>query len=303
MESVITTYDGHGRVSTVVAGTGLQARTTTYAYDAVTGFLKSVTDPLGRTWQYEQDLAGRTTRVILPDAGEVLAAYDEAGNRIALTPPGKPAHAFSYSAVDLQVSYTPPGGGGGSTTTWYLYDSERKLTRTTRPDGTITDMAYDGAGRLSAATMPGAAFSYAYSPVSGLLTGIATLDGSVIAYGYDGSLLTTTNWSGPIAGAVGKTFNADRLMGSISVNGQPVSFTYNADNLLTQAGAMSLTRSAQTGLISATHLGNVHDARGYNGFGEPATYSATFNAITLLAQTYTRDKAAALPARAKPSAA
>ena len=298
MESVITTYDTRGRVSTVVAGTGPQARTTTYAYDAVTGFLKSVTDPLGRTWQYEQDLAGRTTRVILPDATEVLAAYDEAGNRIALTPPGKPQHAFSYSAVDLQASYTPPGGAG-STTTWYLYDSERKLTRTTRPDGTAIDMAYDSAGRLSAATMPGAGFSYAYSPASGLLSGITTLDGSVLAYGYDGSLLTTTGWSGPIAGAVGKTFNADRLMASISVNGQPVSFTYNADNLLTQAGAMALTRSAQTGLVTATHLGNVHDARGYNGFGEPATYSATFNAITLFAQTYTRDKAGRIASKAE----
>ncbi|HMV50386.1 MAG TPA: RHS repeat-associated core domain-containing protein, partial [Blastocatellia bacterium] len=67
-------------------------------------------------------------------------------------------------------------------------------------------------------------------------------------------------------------------------------FTYDNDNLLTGAGALAITRQAQNGLVTGTTLGSVADTRGYNGFGEPVSYTASFNAAPLLAITYTRDK-------------
>jgi len=34
--------------------------------------------------------------------------YDANGNVTAITPPGKPAHGFSYTPVDLESAYLPP---------------------------------------------------------------------------------------------------------------------------------------------------------------------------------------------------
>jgi len=73
------------------------------------------------------------------------------------------------------------------------------------------------------------------------------------------------------------------------VNGNPVTFGYDDDGLLTQAGTLSLTRDLQHGLLTGTTLGIVTTARGYNGFGEVASDSAAYDATPLYDVTYTRD--------------
>src|SRR5204862_443838 len=49
---------------------------------------------------------------------------------------------------------------------------------------------------------------------------------------------------------------------------------YDQDGLLTQAGALTLSRDPQQGLVTGTTLGAVGDTRTYNGFGELETYTA-----------------------------
>ena len=74
------------------------------------------------------------------------------------------------------------------------------------------------------------------------------------------------------------------------MNGSSVAFTYDNDDLLKTAGSETLTRHAQHGLVTATTLGNVTDAWGYNGFGELSSYSASANGAQMLATSFTRDK-------------
>ena len=69
----------------------------------------------------------------------MLFDYDENGNLVALTPPGRPAHRFDYTAVDLQADYVPPDLGTGTTATSYSYSLDRELTQVLRPDGLIID--------------------------------------------------------------------------------------------------------------------------------------------------------------------
>jgi len=59
---------------------------------------------------------------------------------------------------------------------------------------------------------------------------------------------------------------------------------------MTSAGTMTLTRSAQNGLWTGSTLGLVTDAWTYDGFSDPATYTASYNGTPQLSQSYTRDK-------------
>src|SRR6185503_108119 len=97
--------------------------------------------------------------------------------------------------------------------------------------------------------------------------------------------------AGPVAGSVGFGYDSDFRVNSLSVNGDnPVSFAYDADSFLTQAGNLSLTRDAQNGLLSSTTLGNVADNYAYNGFAEVTNYEAKFSGASIFCQQFTRDK-------------
>jgi len=75
----------------------------------------------------------------LPDLREIGFAYDANGNVTSLTPPGRPAHAFSYTPVDLTSTYTPPSVTGGGATL-FGYDRDRALASISRPDGTAVSL-------------------------------------------------------------------------------------------------------------------------------------------------------------------
>ena len=265
---VSTSYDSHGRPSSTTQGSGADARTVSFSYNG-SGYLDTVTDPLGRTASYAYDAAGRVITQTLPDRRQIHYGYDAKGNLTSLTPPGRPAHTFSYTAVDLTEQYTPPNVAGvGNPSTAYSYNADKQLTQVNRPDGQTVSLAYDNAGRLSTQTTPGGAYSYAYNSV-GKLSGVTAPDGGALAYSYSGSLLTQTSWSGAIAGSVNRTYDNDFRLTSISLNGaDPVSYGYDADSLLTQAGSLTLSRNAQNGLLTGTTLGSVSDTQSYNGFGE-----------------------------------
>ncbi len=90
-------------------------------------------------------------------------------------------------------------------------------------------------------------------------------------------------------GTVSRTYNNDFRLTSLSVNGAAIAFGYDADNLLTQAGALSLTRHPQHGLTTATALGATTTAQSYNGFGEPLTLAAAHAGNSLYALSLTRN--------------
>ena len=286
LNPLAATYDVRGRLATTVFGTGLTARTSTYAYNAA-GFLSSFTDALARVTGFSYDNAGRVTQQTLPDARVIGFGYDAAGNLNSLTPPGRPAHTFTYNAVDLVQSYVAPG----NVTTTYSYNLDRDLTNITRPDALQLNFAYDSAGRLQTLTVPNGNYAYAYNATTGQLTSVTAPGGSVLAYQYDGFLPKAQTWTGAVAGNVAQTFNNNFRVATQSINNtNTVNFTYDNDDLLTGAGALTFTRNAQTGLVSNTTLSNVTDTRAYNGFAELTGYNAKFNATTLYDLQFTYDK-------------
>lgn len=279
-------YDSRGRNDTITQGT----RVTTMAYDA-SGFLHSILDPAQHTTLFGYDLAGRPTSETLPDTNVIGMGYDGNGNVTSVTPPSRPAHAFAFTPADLESDYTPPVISQPATT-HTTYNLDQQVSNVSRPDGDHITPTYDNTnGRLTALATSRGANSYGYSPTTGQLTGITTFDGVGLTYGYDGSLLQDITWSGPISGNVHKTYDSSFRLASESVTGgQSINFGYDNDDLLTSAGAMSITRDPTTGFVTGTTLGAISESHTYDAFGAEQTYTVTANGNTLYSANYgTRD--------------
>ncbi len=271
-------YDARGRLATVSTG----SRQFTFAYNT-RNELTGITDPLSRTVGFSYDDAGRVVTQQLPDGRVIGFRYDPNGNLLAVTPPGRPEHTFDYTTVDLTSRYGPPV----TPATEYVYNRDRQLTLIRRADTSQLSIGYDGAGRVAAVTAPTGTYRYAYAPTTGAIASVTAPDGGVVSYTLDGSLLKQTRWTGAVAGAVDYGYDNDFRV--VAENG--TSFVYDADGLLVQAGALTLSRDPANGLVTGTALGSVSELFTYNGFGEVTAASAAYSGSPLTSFSYTRDAA------------
>jgi len=129
----------------------------------------------------------------------------------SITPPGRSAHVFNYTPVNLEAGYTSPTVAGTGATS-YQYNKAKQLTSVTRPDGQLLNLVYDTAGRLSSQSLPRGTVTYGYNATTGHLASI-TAPGSTLAYAYDGSLPLSETWSGAVAGYVGVSYDKDTGVG------------------------------------------------------------------------------------------
>jgi RHS repeat-associated protein len=281
-----SSYDSRGRLVQTAHG----SRSWRYVYDA-RGRLSGTIDPLGRKSEMYYDVTGRLARQVRPDGKEVRFTYDSNGNLTSITPAGRPAHSFGYTSVSLRDEYTPPDVGIGSTSTRYAYNLDRQLTRVIRPDGKTIDFGYDAAGRSSVVTLPHGRIAYQYSASTGQLTGVTAPDGGTLAFTYDGSLPTRVAWGGAVAGTVGVTYNNDFRVASQIVNGSDtIRFQYDRDGLLTGAGALAISRSAESGFLTGSTLGSVSGSQGYDGYGALTEAKFSFGSTSLFQTAYLRDE-------------
>ncbi len=296
LDSVTYRYDSRGRLDQVKTG----GRVASYTYD-VKGRLHTTTDPLGRTDSLFYDDADRLTRQVLWGGRVVQFAYDSSGNLTSVTPPGRPAHSFNHTAVDLDSVYTPPSVGAGSWATEYRYNLGRQLTELRRPDGANIGFGYETTtGRPNAVAFDRGTLTMGYSPTTGQLTSLTAPGGIGQSFTYDGMLPTTVTWTGPVAGSVGVGYNADFRVTSQTVNGaNSIVFGYDRDGLLTAAGGLGLKRASQTGFLERDSIGatgsHVLGVWGYDPKGALQSYSTSYTGTgggTLFQTSYVRDSLA-----------
>jgi RHS repeat-associated protein len=240
------------------------------------------------------DGAGRVISQTFPDNRVVGFSYDANGNPAGLTPPGRPAHSFAYTSVNLESLYSPPTVIAGTNSTAYAYNLDRELTLLKRPDGETIQYDYSADGcncaRLASLVQSRGTNTYTYDPVTGNLTTLRAADGTLLNRTYDGPLLLSETWSGLVAGSVAVAYDNDFRPVSQNVNGaNSIVFQYDTDSLLTRAGSLTLTNNGQNGLLLGGTLGIVADTWSYNGFAEPTNHSATSNGVTIYSAQYIRD--------------
>ena len=305
-------YDSQGRLDTITFGLGdNQSVDRVYAIDYnAQGYVWRITDPLNRAFEFAYDNAGRVLSQT-SDGRQITLVPDSNGNIVSITPPGKPAHTLSYTPVNLLDVYGPPALSGiPNVTTDYDYNLDRKLKLITSPDGSTISPAYDSTtGRLESVGLPaGKEIQFFYydgdppgEPDTGRMQAIKVLPEDInITYSYDGSLLVEETWGGAVQGTVGRTHNNDFMTQSLSINSNffSTAFTYDDDGLLTQAVSsgiplavdFSIALDTDNGLITGTTLDKITTTQTYNGFGEPATYSAAINGTPVFEVAYDRDK-------------
>ena len=280
-------YDAFGRVDQVTEGTGSAARTTAVSYDGQ-GRIGDLVDALQQEKSFAHDAAGRVTSMALPDDAEIGFSYDSHGNMTSLTPPGRAAHSFVYAASDAVETYTPAGEDAIASV--YGYDADRRLTSVDVPGPGALAFGYDTAGRLDATTFSRGTVSYAYRGQTGRIGDVTAPGGQGTSFGYDGGLLTSVTSTGVAPGSVAYAYSANMIPSTSTVAGSsPIAYGFDADGVLTSAGALSLTRHASNGTLSATTLGQVSSTHAYNGFGEPSGVTFTTGTTPLFDAAYTRD--------------
>ncbi len=173
------------------------------------------------------------------------------------THPTQPAHLFGFDPNDRLASYAPPDLLPALSPKDTLYERDRDglLLLANHPGKAVTN-AYDLLGRLTQ-RVDAVTTTQTYD-AAGRLATVGTSDGVLLTNGYDGTLLTQQAVSGPFSHAVNKTFDNFLRASSWNVDGtSPIALTYDADNLLTSAGGMTVTRSPN-GLLTGTALGADH---------------------------------------------
>jgi RHS repeat-associated protein len=277
-------YDSRGRLSSISQGTGEAARTTSFSYDPDSGWLTQIVDPEERSTEFtSHDPIGRVLAQVLPGNRTVTFSYDPNANVTGVTPPGQPPHAFVYDANDQMSRYAPPPpepAASGNWSTDYTYDPDRALTSVARPDGLPIGYGYDAGGRLTSITYPNPldteldetiAVTYEAGRPKTLTSG----SGVTLGYEYDGPLVLSESWSGAIAGSLSRTYDNHFRVATEAVNGSAaVVFGYDADGLLVNAGALTLQRRADNGLLTGATLEGLNETVTYNEFGELQSFAA-----------------------------
>ena len=118
---------------------------------------------------------------------------------------------------------------------------------------------------------------------TGQLQSISRDDGTTVRslqFTYDGPLPASTTWahaSEVANGSVSYGYDAHFRLDQVRVNGQVTAdYAYDADGLITSAGALTVTPDAVTGLLSSTTLGDVSDSYSWTSFAELDTRDSTY---------------------------
>jgi RHS repeat-associated protein len=282
-------YDAAGKLVSTTRG----ARTWARAYDTAAQ-LSTVTNPLLQATSYLRDPVGRVIIETRPDGQSLITSYDKNGNATTLTPPGEPMHGFGFKPMNQLADYTPPTVGMDATTTSWSYDLDHLLTQKTRPDQLVVSYGRDSAGRLASVQLPAGqgALAYSYDATTGQLASVGGPAGLLLAYGHDGAMLTDRSWSGgglPQASVQRAYDSAFRLASESASAGNAVSFAYDDDGLLTQAGGLVLSRDPSSGRVTGSTLGVVTEALTYDGYGEVSESTVQASGTVLFTTITTRD--------------
>lgn len=256
------------------------ARQTTLSYETGTKLLSKITNSLNQTVSFSYDEAQRLKSKRLPDGRIINFQYDSNNNLVSITPPGRPAHSQTYGQNELLSSYNPPAlQGVTNVSTLYSYNKDKDLVKITRPDGEVINFNYNlTTGLLD--SMSGSFGTIAREYQNEQLTKISDNSGNYVLLGYTGKVISSLETKDykfsrtPSVGSAGQVGSE-----TISANGksQSISYSYDEDKFLTQAGNLKLEYNSPNGQLIKTNIGNINETYTYNNMGEVNSFKAVFN--------------------------
>jgi RHS repeat-associated protein len=277
------TYDPLGRPTKI----SQSARSAKLDYGA-DGFLWKLTDPLGYTTRFLHDGTGRVTSQYLPTGDLIQVSFDAAGNVKSVTPPGRTAHGMTYDPDNRLATYSTPTVGTEANVTGYFYDLAGKRTLVAFADGTSLALGYDSFQRLSTESHSLDSLTYGYDAAGRVSTLATSAEG--LSFGYDGALLASITRSGLVGGKVTYAYDAAFRPAGIALNASaPIAYSYDSGGRVLTAGALTLTRDPQNGLVTGATIGVLSESMQHNEYGEPKAYTVTAGSASVYALALDRD--------------
>ncbi|MBG0831639.1 hypothetical protein HS041_28315 [Planomonospora sp. ID67723] len=243
---------------------------TTYRYTASGDLTEQIT-PAGLKSTFTHDALGRVisrTEIseAYPDGVTSTFTYDGSGRLLAQTDPDvkneitgithttKTTYTYDADGNRLTETVADLTGGDPAQTTAYTYDAAGRVKSVTDPEGSVVTSTWDITGALTSATDP-----------------MGTLH--TFAYTKRGEPASTTikNWTGsPVAPQTARDVvlesyaydPAGRLATKADAMGRKTSYTYFADNRLSQAIADEVRLNGSTTPTDVVLESNTYDAAG-----------------------------------------
>ncbi len=293
VDPIVLTRDARGRIARLEQGA--RATDLTYGGDGQVATMTSA----GRTWAYGWDARLHLVAATRPSGARVDYGRDVVGRLVSVTPPGRPAHALTWTASDHLASYTPPDVGGHDPVS-FTYDDDDRPSARLRADGRMVAFTYDR-GRLATISHDGTTGAFAYTAdgrVASFTEGATTA-----APTYDGGLITGVVWTGAVNGAIAATFDDHLRAASVSTAGVTIPYAYDADDLLLTAGGLTYARDPASGRVTGTTLGRVDDSVAYDAAGLIASRTTRVDAAPVFIEQVTRDAAMRIATRTETTAA
>ncbi|MEO6729773.1 MAG: RHS repeat-associated core domain-containing protein [Ferruginibacter sp.] len=210
VQHLVMPVDLLGKTKEYIDGLG---RKTIYEYDETTGFIKTITDPLGRITTYNaRTIYSNPLEVTHPDGSKekwtrddldlVLTYTDELGRTTTFSRDNRhrinkityadgATEGLTYNNFGQVLAHTLRNGGIERN----VYDNRGLKIRFRDAEGNVTRYAYDAADKLAAVTdARGNTIAYEYNE-RGLLTKLTNADNSAQSYTYDdyGNRTSVTN--------------------------------------------------------------------------------------------------------------
>ncbi|MGW5628580.1 polymorphic toxin-type HINT domain-containing protein [Streptosporangium sandarakinum] len=256
------------------------------------GLVKSTKDAKGNETTYRYTSAGDLAEQTSPSGLLTKLTYDAVGRMLTRTEvseahPTGATTTFTYDGLGRMLTQTGPGVKNEVTNVThtakvtYTYDSDGNKLTETLSDLTggdperATTYTYDASGRVETVTDPEGGVVRTAWDTTGARTSATDQVGTVYTFGYTkrGEPATTTlkNWTGspvspqPAKDVVLESRSYDpggRLAAQVDAMGRKASYTYFADNLLSQVIADDVKLNGTTTPVDVVLENNTYDAAG-----------------------------------------
>ncbi|MEU5869739.1 RHS repeat-associated core domain-containing protein [Nonomuraea sp. NPDC047529] len=261
---------GNAPTGLVKARTDAKGNAVTFKYNAA-GDLAEQSDPEGLVTAFEHDTLGRVTAKTqisdaVPAGVKIAFAYDAVGRLATRTTPGvqneltgvthtaQTSYSYDSDGHPLTATVTDLTGGDPARATVYTYDAYGHQETVTDPEGGVLRTSWDKLGLPVALTDPlGSVFGYVYTKRGEL------------------EKRTLKNWTGspvspkPATEITLEKFSYDpggRLAAKADAMERKTSYTYYADNLLSQVIGDDVQLNGSSTATDVILEANTYDAAG-----------------------------------------